>query len=367
MISGVGRARFAALVAACGSPSAVLERNADGLKGIQGVGEALASKIASWRETVDLAGELDLADKGGVRILVQEDAEYPPLLKEIHDAPICLYVRGKLPDLESKSIAIVGSRRMTSYGRDMARHLAESASYAGWTVVSGLAYGIDAVAHQAVLDAGGITIAVLGSGLARVQPQEHLPLAREIAKNGAVLSEYPMEFPPNRRSFPMRNRIISGLSRGTLVIEAGIGSGALITAAAAVEQGRSVFSVPGQADNPQAGGTNMLIKQGAKLTERFDDVLEDFEFLPGFERDSRVKVSEDSPDDGFSAKDLDDDPTLSDDDRAALSALGRSEMSLDALSEATGALPGELLARMMKLEILRKVKKGPNGSYRIFS
>lgn len=248
MVSGVGPARMAALVAACGSPSAVLERSAGELSSIQGISAALAEKIASWREHVDLAGELDLADRGGVRIIVKDDPEYPSILKEIHDAPICLYVRGKLPDLESKSIAIVGSRRMSAYGRSMAQHLAESAVYAGWTVVSGLAYGVDAAAHQAVLNAGGKTVAVLGGGLARVQPQEHLPMAREIAATGAVVSEYPMEFPPNRRSFPMRNRIISGLSRATLVVEAGIGSGALITAAAATEQGRAVFAVPGGSD-----------------------------------------------------------------------------------------------------------------------
>ena len=253
MVSGVGPARLAALTAACGSPSAVLERSAAELHSIPGIGEALAAKIASWREHIDLAAELDLAERGGVRILVQADPEYPSILKEIHDAPICLYVRGTLPDLDSASIAIVGSRRMTAYGRTMAKHLSESAVYAGWTVVSGLAYGIDAIAHQAALDAGGKTIAVLGGGLARVQPQDHLPLAREIAQSGAVVSEYPMEFPPNRRSFPMRNRIISGLSRATLVVEAGIGSGALITAAAAIEQGRSVFSVPGGSDKiPQA-------------------------------------------------------------------------------------------------------------------
>jgi DNA processing protein len=363
MVSGVGPARLAALTAACGSPSAVLESPAARLRSIPGIGEALAEKIASWRSSIDLAAELDLADRGGVRILVKDDPEYPPLLKEIHDAPICLYVRGRLPDLESKSIAIVGSRRMTSYGRAMAQHLAESAAYAGWTVVSGLAYGIDAVAHQAVLDAGGRTIAVLGGGLARVQPQDHLPLAREIALTGAVVSEYPMEFPPNRRSFPMRNRIISGLSRGTLVVEAGIGSGALITAAAAVEQGRSVFSVPGQADNPQAGGSNALIKQGAKLTETFDDVLEDFEFLPGMERPKLVCEDQEG---GLYEADADDASLLSDGDRQALSALGRSEMSLDQLASAIDCPSGELLARMMKLEILRKVRKTTGGSYRIF-
>ncbi len=354
---------MSSLVSACGSPSAVLERTAQELRSIQGIGESLAEKIASWRENIDLAAELDLADRGGVRILVKDDPEYPSILKEIHDAPICLYIRGKLPDLESKSLAIVGSRRMTAYGRSMAQHLAESAVYAGWTVVSGLAYGIDAAAHQATLNAGGKTIAVLGGGLARVQPQEHLPLAREISSTGAVVSEYPMEFPPNRRSFPMRNRIISGLSRATLVVEAGIGSGALITAAAAMEQGRAVFAVPGQADNPQAGGSNALIKQGAKLTETFDDILEDFEFLPGMERPKPAMVCEGDEEESYESPE---DGILSEEDRKALSALAKQELSLDQLANATGSPSGELLARMMKLEILRKVKKTPSGAYRIF-
>jgi len=363
MISGVGPARLASLVASCGSPSAVLERSARDLLSIQGIGEALASKIASWKESIDLDEELGMAERGGVRILVKDDPEYPSILKEIRDAPICLYVRGSLPDLDSLSIAIVGSRRMSSYGRNMAQHIAESAAYAGWTVVSGLAYGIDAVAHQAVLNAGGKTVAVLGGGLARVQPQEHLPLAREIAASGgAVVSEYPMEFPPNRRSFPMRNRIISGLSRGTLVVEAGLGSGALITAAAATEQGRSVFAVPGQADNPQAAGCNALIKQGAKLTESFDDILEDFEFLPGMERPKAVK-EEGLP--GLDDEESQEDAVLSDEDSKALAALARGELSLDQLATATSAPSGELLARMMKLEILRKVKKTSSGSYRL--
>ena len=143
----------------------------------------------------------------------------------------------------------------------MARHLAESAAYSGFTVVSGLAYGVDAIAHQAALDAGGESVSVLGGGLARIQPQEHVPLAREIAAHGAVISEFPMEFSPTRHSFPMRNRIISGLCRGTLVVEAGLNSGSLITASFALEQGRTVFAVPGQADNPQAAGCNRLIRQ----------------------------------------------------------------------------------------------------------
>lgn len=285
MISGVGTARFKALVENFGEPSKIFTQNIKGISRIKGISEALANKIVYWEKDIDLNAELEFAKLGGTQIFSLDDAEYPEVLKGIYDPPLCLYVRGKLPDLSYNSLAVVGSRRATIYGRKMAKHISEAAVLADWKIISGLAFGIDAIAHQAAIDAGGITVAVLGGGLSRVHPQEHVPLARDIIESGgALVSEFPMKFPVSRQSFPRRNRIVSGLSQAVLIVEAGLKSGALITANLAMEQGKDVFAVPGHVDNPQAKGCHKLIKQGAKLTEDFNDILEDYDFLPGFAR-----------------------------------------------------------------------------------
>ncbi|MDD5727061.1 MAG: DNA-processing protein DprA [Victivallales bacterium] len=290
MISGVGTARFKTLAEEFGEPGKIFSAGAARLAAIRGISEALAEKISNWERDIDLKAELDFANKGGTRIITLADAEYPPLLKEIYDPPLCLYVRGELPDFSYNSLAVVGSRRATIYGRKMAKHLTEAAVFAGWKIISGLAFGIDAVAHQAAVDAGGITVAVLGGGLSRIHPQEHVPLARAIIDSGgAVISEFPMAFPVSRQSFPRRNRIVSGLSQSVLVVEAGLKSGALITADLALEQGRNVYAVPGHVDNPQARGCHKLIKESAKLVEDFSDILEDCDFLPGLGKMKEVR------------------------------------------------------------------------------
>ena len=251
MVSGVGTARFKTLVENFGEPRKIFAQSSGGISRIKGISEALANKIIYWEQDIDLHAELEFAKAGGAQIITLDDDEYPEILKGIYDPPLCLYVRGKLPDFSYNSLAIVGSRRATIYGRKMARHLAEAAILADWKVISGLAFGIDAIAHQAALEAGGITVAVLGGGLSRIHPQEHVPLAREIIESGgALISEFPMKFPVNRQSFPRRNRIVSGLSQAVLVVEAGIKSGALITANLGMDQGKDIFAIPGHVDNP---------------------------------------------------------------------------------------------------------------------
>lgn len=362
MLSGIGPARLSMLLNFCGSPSEIFSQDRKSLSSIQGISASLAEKICEWEKHVDLNAELTLAERGGVRIITRGEEGYPELLSEIHDAPICLYIRGELPEnISRSSLAIVGTRNMTTYGQRMARHLAEAAAFSGWTVVSGLAYGVDAVAHQAVLDAGGKTVAVLGGGLARVQPQEHLPLARDISASGAVISEFPMEFSPTRHSFPMRNRIISGLSKATLVIEAGRNSGSLITAAAALEQGRTVFAVPGQADNPQASGCNQLIRQGAVLAETFDHILEEFDFLPGFSPKGENMICEETPGDSFF--DNSSEISMTADNMKILEFLNRGDAFPDAIAENTGIPAGEIIGDLISLELLRKVKKTSSGAY----
>ncbi|MHB9138025.1 MAG: DNA-processing protein DprA, partial [Victivallaceae bacterium] len=265
----------------------------------------------------------------------------------------------------TNSLAVVGSRRVTVYGRKMTAHLTEAAVYAGWKIVSGLAYGVDAIAHQVAVDLKGITVAVLGGGLARVHPQDHVPLARSIVENnGALISEYPMKFPVSRQSFPRRNRIVSGLSRAVLVVEAGIDSGALITATSALEQGRSVFAVPGMADNPQARGCHKLIKEGAKLTEDFEDILQDFEFLPGFGGIKETSVCRDE-DEEYSAApaSLPEMSGMSENEQKVVQALSLENKSFDSLSAETGIASGTLLGMLMKMEIKKQLSQSPGKIY----
>ncbi|HPO90754.1 MAG TPA: DNA-processing protein DprA [Victivallales bacterium] len=354
MISGVGPIRLSRLCEKFGSPVAVLNAQKKDIASIEGIGEPLAEKIFSWRNDVNPDKELRLTEKAGVKILTKADSTYPKRLIELPDSPLCLYVRGSLEAFNKNSIAIVGSRRITNYGKRMTEYLASSAAYASWVVISGLAFGTDAVAHEATINASGLTVAVLGGGLARIFPQENISLARKIVDSGgALISEFPMEFSPNKRSFPMRNRIISGLSLGTIVIEAGIGSGALITAKFALEQGRSVFAVPGEADNPQARGCNKLIKDGAKLVENFDDVLEEFEFLTGIIRDSDRKRGDDENQIKI------DESTLSEDELKIFEILKIEDKNIENIAIESKILPGKLLATLMNMEMKKIVVQYP--------
>ena len=356
MLSGIGPARLNALLAFCGKPQEIFSTSQKDLASVQGISESMAEKIVNWEKYVDLGHEMELAKRGGVSIITREDEEYPELLSQIHDPPICLYVRGQLPqDLSSRSLAVVGTRNVTNYGQRMAKHLSEAAAYSSFVVISGLAYGVDAIAHRAALSAGGETVSVLGGGLARIQPQEHVPLAREIAQHGAVISEFPMETNPTRHTFPMRNRIISGLSRGTLVIEAGLNSGSLITASFAMEQGRTVFAVPGQADNPQAAGCNRLIRQNAVLTETIDDILEEFDFLPGFGRNENMLREEDAAISLLSENG--EDNSISSEAAKILDLLQKEDATVDELSAALGCSAAEISASLIGLELLRRVRK----------
>lgn len=366
MAPGIGSARLRALQERFGTPGGILEQAASDLAGVRGIGPELAEKIANWRREIDLAGEMAMAEKGGAKIITLCDAAYPAILKEIYDPPICLYVRGVMPDFSANTLAVVGSRRMTAYGRKMAAHLTEAAVYAGWKIISGLAYGVDAVAHQVTVDLKGVTVAVLGGGLARVHPQDHVPLARSIVENnGALISEYPMRFPVSRQSFPRRNRIVSGLSQAVLVVEAGLDSGALITAATALEQGRSVFAVPGMADNPQAKGCHKLIKEGAKLTESFEDILQDFEFLPGLGAASAqtVEALDESIEEDAAPALPAIPPGLTDDEQRIFRALAEESKSFDALVAETGIAAGALLGMLMKMEIQKLAAQSPGKIY----
>jgi DNA processing protein len=241
-----------------------------------GLDSKTARLVATRKLTIDPDAELSSLAEGDVRAITWHDAEYPALLKEIYDLPPVLFVRGELLPDDRRSVAVVGTRRATAYGRESAYHLSYGIARAGVVIVSGLARGIDSIAHRAALEAGQRTIAVLGSGLDVIYPREHTSLAAEILRNGALISEHPLGTRPNPQNFPRRNRIMSGMTLGTVVVEAGESSGALLTASHALGQDREVFAVPGNIFSPSSRGTNRLIKDSAaKLVYDYRDVLEE--------------------------------------------------------------------------------------------
>lgn len=280
LIEGIGPVRVRQLLEHFGEPAAVLRASVAELSRVRGIGEETATAIANWEKTVDLAAELKRIAEFGCRIVTQADPEYPALLREIYDPPIVLYVKGCLSaEKDRNSVAVVGSRQTTHYGVETARKLAFQLAYVGVSVVSGGARGIDTAAHQGALAAKGRTVCVLGTGLNIVFPPENRDLFERIAENGAVLTQFPFNRNGDKQSFAIRNRIIAGMTLGTVVVEADLHSGALITANFAIEYGRQVFAVPGRIDSPRSKGCHDLIKKGAKLCESAEDILGEFEYL----------------------------------------------------------------------------------------
>ena len=272
-VSGVGRARMALLEGAFGSLGDAWRAGPETLRRA-GLNESTARRIASAKSEVDPDDEMERVLRAGVRALTWRDEDYPPRLKQIYDKPPVLYVKGDILPRDERSVAVVGTRKPSAYGREAARKLTAEIAAGGVTIVSGLARGVDGVAHGAALDAGARTIAVLGSGVDVIYPREHAALAERIAENGAVVSEHPVGARPDAQNFPRRNRIISGATLGTLVVEAPEGSGALLTARHALEQNREVFAVPGSILSPSSSGANCLIRDSAaKLVTRGADVM----------------------------------------------------------------------------------------------
>ena len=237
------------------------------------------ANILNTRKTLDLDAEMAKVRNAGAWLVTLIDDNYPAQLRKLPDAPPVLYIKGSLVPPDERALGIVGTRKATTYGRDAAHYFAKELAGNGVTVISGLAQGIDAAAHRGALDGGGRTFGVLGSGIDKIYPREHLKLSQEIVQNGAIISEFPIGTPPEARNFPRRNRIISGLSLGVLVVEAPEKSGAMITASVAAEQGRDVFAVPGNIFNMTSGGTNRLIQDGAKLVMNVADILDEFNIV----------------------------------------------------------------------------------------
>lgn len=271
----LGPVRIKDLMARFSSAVKTLEASANDLSAIPGIGRVIAGRILKWREHFNLEKEYELMDKYGVAVVTVDEKGYPPLLREIYDPPAVLYIRGSISLDNENCIAIVGARRASYYGINTARRLARELCGRGFCIISGCARGIDTAAHEGAITAKGTTIAVFGCGIDRIYPPENGKLVEKIVSCGAVVTEFPLGTPPQRQNFPRRNRIISGLSRGVIVVEAGNRSGSLITARMAAEQGREVFSVPGRIDAMVSKGANILIKYGAKPVLSVEDVTEE--------------------------------------------------------------------------------------------
>lgn len=349
MMEGLGPVKVRALIDFLGSPQAVFEADGGELQKVRGVGDKLRLGILSQREQIDPVAEEERADELGVRIVTLLDEEYPAALKTIHDPPLALYVRGSFLPEDGQSLGIVGSRKATHYGLNAADRMAYQLAQTGFTIISGLARGIDTAAHQGTLKAKGRTVAVLGAAIDQLYPPENAELADAIAQRGAVISEYPLGRQADRQTFPYRNRIISGLSMGVLVVEAGFKSGSLHTADAALEQGRSVFAIPGRIDHPSAKGTNRLIKNGAKLVDNVGDILEEFELLiPPEAVEEPQKASSARPE-----------VPLSEEEKKVVEVLWPGALDIDTLAREAGLTSAEISGVLLGLEMKRVVNMLP--------
>ncbi|MBL8014174.1 MAG: DNA-protecting protein DprA [Candidatus Omnitrophica bacterium] len=350
-ISGLGPKRIKSLIDHFGSVQKVLSLSHTDLTHVDGISDHVALNWVHFSRDRFLTHEYNLMRSGNIQAVCIEDARYPKYLKEISDAPVVLYVQGSLESLNEPSVAMVGSRRASLYGLGIASRFSFEFAQAGLSVVSGLARGIDTSAHQGALKAGGITIAVLGCGLNTVYPAENAKLAQQVCERGAVISEFPMDTPPASYNFPRRNRIISGLSQGVLVVEAAIKSGALITSDFALEQGREVFAVPGNVGDLSSQGTNLLIQQGAKLAMCVEDVLQDL--APGLR--SFVNAQE--------SQSLEASVTLSREEQMVCSSLSDQQIHIDELADKTGMTVVAAALILFKLELKKLVTKLPGQVY----
>ncbi|HVE15221.1 MAG TPA: DNA-processing protein DprA [Chthoniobacterales bacterium] len=349
MVPRLGPVRLRRLLDAFGTPQRILTASATELERVNGIGPEAARSISGWEKSVDLTGELERIADFGARVLIPSDDEYPESLRTIHDPPIVLYVWGELTDRDRHAIGVVGTRKPSHYASECAKKLSYQLAYSGLTIYSGLARGIDTAAHHGALAAKGRTIAVMGSGLNHVYPPQNRELAEKIAAgNGAVITEFPMEVTPDKQTFPMRNRIVAGSSFGLLVVEAGLNSGALITANQAADQGRAIYAIPGRIDNPVALGSNKLIQQGAKLVQSAQDILDDMGLL--FPEQPELMMAPAPVD-------------LSDHERTILTTLDRDETHIDAIATRS-RLPIPIVAStLLALEMRRLVKQLPGSHF----
>jgi DNA processing protein len=348
LVPGLGPKLTAALLERFGTPAAVLSAPADQLRQVPHVGDKLAAQIHQAMRKADVVAELEHMARHQTHVLVLGTPTFPASLATIAVPPRLLYVRGKLQPCDTEAVAIVGSRHCTPYGRRIAARLAADLSRAGFTIISGLARGIDGAAHRGCLQGGGRTIAVLAGGLGKIYPPEHKELAEEVRAAGALVSESAMLMEPMAGMFPARNRIISGLSRAVIVVEANERSGALITAHHAAEQGREVFAVPGPVDSPASLGSLRLIRQGAKLIRHADDVLEDLRGIAPLVDSGQKEVIP---------------PGLDDGQRRIWELLADGSRHIDEMARELVVPIADLGGALMLLEMKKVVRRLPGNLY----
>lgn len=338
LVPGVGPKTRQNLLAALGSPQRIFAAKAAELREVEGVGSKLSREILRAVDQIDVQACLARCRDNAIDVITDQQTRYPQALRAMADPPGILFVRGEIRESDLLSIAVVGTRFASQYGLKQAERLASGLSRAGFCIVSGLARGIDAVAHRATLANNGRTIAVLGSGLLELYPPEHKQLAEKIAASGALLSELPPSSPPRSGSFPQRNRLISGLSLGVVVVEAPHRSGAIITATHAAEQGREVFAVPGRVDQPGARGCHQLIRDGARLVETVEDVIEELGPLMVPASTPRGRVHHPA------------EVNLNDQERAVLAAIDESGTDVDLVAIRSRVPIHRVLATLIVLE-----------------
>lgn len=361
MVLDIGSIRLKRLLEYFGTAQNILKASPEELTSVFGIGGKIAQNIKSLKPET-LEKELQSARKLGLKILVQDDEEYPENLKNIIDPPIVLYVKGELRKQDACAIGIVGPRRASFYGLNIAEQFSKQLAEKGFTIVSGMALGVDTYAHRGALKAGGRTIAVVGSGFNNLYPPQNIKLAEEISQNGAVVSEFPINTEPFPFNFPRRNRVISGLSLGVLVAEAARNSGALITADFALEQGREVFAVPGKVDSDTSFGPNELIKQGAKLVSCVDDIIEEFNFDAGIRKsnaglgrldDTGPRLSAREPRDG----------ALTEEELNLYNVISRESCGMDDLVEITNMDIPEISGILFKLQLKKLIRQLPGKHF----
>lgn len=359
-VPGVGNLLFRRLMDRFQSPERAFAASSIELASVEGVSERLAAAIHAQPLTDAVRKELAEISRSDYSVVTMNDPGYPGLLLQIPDPPPFLYVHGALGDC-SCCIAVVGARNATAYGRYTAEKLCREMAGAGITVVSGLARGIDTAAHRGALAAGGRTIAVLGTGLARIYPEANRELVRRIAASGAVITEFPLKAGPDAHHFPVRNRIISGVSLGTVVVEAARKSGSLITARLSAEQNREVFAVPGNVHSAKSAGTHYLIKQGAKLVETAADILEE---LPAEVR-GRLAWRPRDAETASADRPARETPPLTPEEARIAAALGPDPIHIDLLVRSLGMDPGTLSALLMRMELKGAVIQAPGKMFSI--
>ena len=381
LIPKVGPVRLRKLLSVFAEAPDILQAPADRLAAVDGISLEIARRIAAWENEVDLGGELTRMREAGVHVLTARSEQYPAPLRTIHDPPIVLYVWGELTLRDGQGVGVVGSRKTSFYGVETAKKLSYQLAYAGFTLFSGLARGIDTAAHQGALAAKGRTVGVLGCGLSQIYPPENFALAERIADgNGAIISEFPMSVTPDRQTFPMRNRIISGSTLGLLVVEAGLNSGALISAGLAAEQGRTVFAVPGPIDRDTSQGSNRLIQQGAKLVMDSNDIVEELSALPGFISPTSLEAApRDARSSGTPPPELPREAAppaapaemkadtraamLKPDESAVYEAVGRDETPIDQIILKCGLPTPVVSSTLFALELKKLVRQLPGKHY----